>query len=93
MAPDKLILVTPSNIFCNIIKNDRGLENFRNWNYTKKTMLSSFSYLPEKIGVEPGVMIFGGMYGGISLVEGKWIELGSISHGWFDHLRCGIRNT
>ena len=84
--------MTPSNIFVNVIKNDR-LENFRNLNYTKKTMLSSFSYLPEKIGAEPGLMVFGGLYGGINLLEGRWIDQNQWSQGWFDIIRSGVRET
>lgn len=36
-------------------------------------MLSSFSYIPEKIGIMPGYMIFGGNYGGLSFMVSQWI--------------------
>jgi len=37
-------------------------------------MLSCFSYIPEKVGTEPGYMLFGGLYGGLSFCVGQWID-------------------
>lgn len=46
VAPDKLIVVTASNISINTIKNNQTLENPRNRHYSKRAMLSSFCYHP-----------------------------------------------
>lgn len=92
-APDKLILVTPSNIFVSCIKNDRHIEIIKSKNYTKKNMLSTFSYVPEKLGAEVGLMTFGGLFGGLSLMVGRWIDQDNLKELWFDGLKCGIRES
>jgi hypothetical protein len=80
MNPDKLILVTSSLIFVNILKNDKSLELFRTHNFSsKRSFLSSFAYIPDilppSFGAQgsPCFMLFGGSHGGLGFFVGKWI--------------------
>lgn len=66
--------MTSTNIFINVIKNDRTLDTLRSKNYSKRSFLSSFSYIPEIVPSQSGFMLFGGKYGGLSFQVGKWIE-------------------
>lgn len=54
-------------------------------------MVSSFAYIPEKIGISPGYMLFGGNYGGLSFLCGPWIDKEKIDEIWFESIKCGIR--
>lgn len=98
MAPDKLILVTSSLIFVNVLKNDKTLELYRTHNFTsKRSFLSAFSYIPDILPVgfgqqgSPGYMLFGGSHGGLGFFVGKWIEEEKLKEQWFEGFRCGIR--
>lgn len=76
---DKLILVTSSNVSVNVIKSNQTLENYKNKHYSKRGMISSFSYMNEKVGNDKIVseiwyMLFGGLYGGLSFYAGQWVE-------------------
>jgi hypothetical protein len=53
-------------------------------------MISCFSYVPEKVGMEPGYMIFGGLYGGLAFLAGQWIEKDKLEEVCFENLKCGL---
>lgn len=100
MAPDKLILVTSSLIFVNVLKNDKTIELYRTHNFnSKRSFLSSFAYLPDKLPQtfgavgNPGYMLFGGSHGGLGFFVGKWIEEEKLKEQWFEGFRCGIRQV
>lgn len=83
-----MLLIAPSNIFVYSIKNDKALETIKNKNYSKRTLLSSFSCMEEKVGKSPGYMIFGGSYGGFSFMGGKWIDQDKLDEFWFENIKC-----
>jgi len=81
ISPDKLLLVTSSLIFINLLKNDKILELYRTHNFSsKRSFLSTFSYIPDIVSTypgsqsSPGYMLFGGSHGGLGFFVGKWIE-------------------
>ena len=81
MPPDKLIMVTSSLIFVNLVKNDKTLELYRTHNFSsKRSFLSAFAYIPDVLPPSfgapgsPGYMLFGGSHGGLGFFVGKWIE-------------------
>ena len=81
IPPNKLLLVTSSVIFINLIKEDKTLESFRAHNFTsRRSFLTSFAFNPDVVPSQPGgnsspaYMLFGGNYGGLGFYVGKWIE-------------------
>jgi len=81
MPPDRLLLVTSSVIFINLLKEDKTLESFRAHNFTaKRSFLTAFSHIPDIVPQIPGgqgsptYMLFGGAHGGLGFYVGKWIE-------------------
>lgn len=89
VQPDKIILSTSSTIFVNVLRNDKTLELIRTSNFaSKRTFLTSLSYLPEilptkDIAAKQGYMLFGGSHGGLSFFVGKWIEEDKLKEQWF----------
>ena len=99
MPPDRLLLVTSSVIFINLLKQDKTLEPFRAHNFTaKRSFLTAFAHIPDIVPEQAGgmsrptFMLFGGMHGGLGFYVGKWIEEEKLREIWFEGLRCPIRH-
>jgi hypothetical protein len=100
MPPDRLLLVTSSVIFINLLKQDKTLEPFRAHNFTaKRSFLTSFAHIPDVVPSHPDAqsrptyMLFGGAYGGLGFYAGKWIEEERLKEVYFEGLRCPIRHV
>jgi hypothetical protein len=84
------LLVTSSLIFINVLKNEKTLELFRTHNFSsKRSFLSTFSYIPDIVSINPGsqsspgYMLFGGSHGGLGFYVGKWLEEDKLKEQWF----------
>ena len=99
MPPDRLILVTSSVIFINLLKQDKTLEAFRAHNFTSKRAFPvAFAHIPDQVAEQMGAfsrptyMLFGGAYGGLGFYAGKWVEEDKLREVWFDGYRCPIKH-
>ena len=80
IPPNKILLVTSSVIFINLLKEDKTLEAFRSHNFTsRRSFLTAFAFIPDQVATQPGgsssptYMLFGGNYEGLGFYVGKWI--------------------
>lgn len=99
MHPGRLLLVTSSVIFINLLKEDKTLESFRAHNFTaKRSFLTAFAHIPDTppgpgTPGRPTYMLFGGGHGGLGFYVGKWIEEEKLKEVWYEGFRCAIRHV